>query len=940
MTGTSFEWPTEGAHRVTGLETGLVMGGKFLAPHAAKAALKLAKRVTYRWRVDRDVHGRLNLKYRRRHFRSWLKTIKASDLDQPVEIGGPELAVRLSKWLSERDPAWERNPERLSCARRIIEATYLAILKLADPGLERQLREQWSRGRNEDLIERLVTLTGRSAPVSPEDLSVWLLRRSTERRRLRLAAFDVDADAVDDQLDALRAFVPDLRAGSFRVLVGSFGAGKSEIAEEWHRITISRITESPTSPVPVWLSARDVAASGLESSLAQLAGDVRVRSHGAAIVVDGLDEVDGATAEAIARDARVLVAGDPRSTVLATCRPSVLLESADDIAVDGFSEDAARAFVEALAGGRHLTFKWSDDLIDTIRRPFFALAAGSLIAAGHSAANQVELIDKLVQGALTRPNSSSATSSSDLFKILIRLGVSLTRSSGRLDGLSFQERQSVLSTRLVSRNVSNNASFVLPIFEQWFAAQALIEESDLFAEAISSPEHFDRWRWAVAIATLDGNSDQVDDMIEGCVRSNPGAGAWLIEQITPQKSTSQSADEGSVDPDSVGSRLLRANRAWIDSLGPLSTMLFPIADASKPIRLGTRVTGRFLEVGWSTTAPTADECIPLPDHIQFFSPSDKEWQFRSGGRLPGGIQWPWTKVRDHIASSTLNLLNGPTVLGPMGGIWHQEIRYRTARLLVSESGMRHDPLNRQRVIKAGISLVNQIDPNVENATIQLGSHTVELVDIKDLIAWLQSQGFESLERVAPRSDVLQPSPGGWVWDLYTPEHMARFCAETYGLACVAYDEVANTSFSAFGWSLGHRVIRPFGIFGLVTYQESALGTTPTFAYEMLPEEVLREVISKEEGLIVSTNGRSAVKLLPHPTGDSDDWRKFAEAQAKLTSEWILKNEIKTPFQNISSYNTIIECGHERPVSYVAAQWIWADLNLLSLAKGTFPQLDR
>ncbi|SEP51266.1 hypothetical protein [Amycolatopsis saalfeldensis] len=924
---------------MTGLETGLVMGGKFLAPHAAKAALKLAKKATYRWRVDRDVGRRLNLQYPRRHFRSWLKTIKADDLHQPVELGGPDLAVRLSKWLCERDPAWERNQERLTDARRLVEATYLAILKLADPGLERQLREQWSRGRNEDLIERLVIIAGGSAPVSPEDLSVWLWRRSAERRRLRLAAFDVDADLVDAQLSGLRELVPDIHPGSFRVLVGSFGAGKSEIAEEWHRTAISQNSEISNSAVPVWVSARDVATSGLESSLAQLVGAHRVHSRGTAVVVDGLDEVDSGTAEAIARDARILVASNPRCTVLATCRPSVLLESADDIAVDGFSEDAATTFVEALAGGKYSTLNWSDDLIDTIRRPFFALAAGSLIAAGHSPANQVELIDKLAQNALMRPSNSSATSSRDLFSILISLGVSLTQSNGHLDGLSFQERQAALSTRLVSRNASNHASFVLPIFEQWFAAQALIDEGDLFAEAISGSEHFDKWRWAVAIATLGGTSEQVDNMIEACLRSNPGAGAWIIEQVSPRKSTSPPKAEESIDRDTARSRLLRTHRTWIDSLGPISTTIFPIDDPSNPIRLGARVTGRFLHIGWSTTAPTADECLPLPDHIQLFSPRDENWQLRSGGAVPEGIQWPWTKVRDHIASSTLKALNVPAVFGPEGGVWHREIRYRTARLLMSERSMRHSPLDCQKVIEAGQQLLSQIHPGVQHATIKFGPHAVELADIKDLVTWLQTEGRESLERLVPKPDVLQPASGR-VWDLYTPRHMARFCAEMYGLACVAYEEVADTDFAAFAWSLGHRVIRPFGIIGSLKYHESEMGTIPSFSYEMVPQELLEEITNKEENLVVSSNGRSAVKLLSRSSRDILNWHETAAQHAKKTSEWVLKNGTKTPFQNIYSAGTAIECSHERPVSYATAQWIWQDLRLLSLAQGTFPQLDQ
>jgi hypothetical protein len=158
-----------------------------------------------------------------------------------------------------------------------------------------------------------VQLAGGNSPVSPGDLAVWLYRRSSERRRIRLAAFDVNPSTVEEALQAIGALVPDVPPGSFKALVGSFGAGKSKIAEEWHRSTALRLLNDEQAPFPAWLHARDVVSGGLEAAIAQHVGAAQLRARGIAVVVDELNEVEGATAEAIAHDARVVVAGDPRN---------------------------------------------------------------------------------------------------------------------------------------------------------------------------------------------------------------------------------------------------------------------------------------------------------------------------------------------------------------------------------------------------------------------------------------------------------------------------------------------------------------------------------------------------------------------------------------------------------------------------------------------------
>src|ERR1019366_1944491 len=119
--------------------------------------------------------------------------------------------------------------------------------------------------------------------------AVWLRRRSKERRRIRLAAFDVNAEAIALSLSMVDDLVPVIEPGSFRVLVGPFGAGKSEIAEAWHLQALDELDDD--GPLPVWIHARDVATGGgLDRAVGARVGLSQITSRGVQVVIDGLDE--------------------------------------------------------------------------------------------------------------------------------------------------------------------------------------------------------------------------------------------------------------------------------------------------------------------------------------------------------------------------------------------------------------------------------------------------------------------------------------------------------------------------------------------------------------------------------------------------------------------------------------------------------------------------
>jgi hypothetical protein len=923
---------------VTGLETGAAIAGRFLAPYAAKASLALTRKMRYRWRVDRAVRSRVEVAYSRRQFRAWLKTLSESDLSEPVETAGPQMAIELDRYLGARVPSWRRQPERVSLALRIVEATYLGILKEEDAAVERQLREQWARHRNEDVVTRLVELAGGDAPVSDGDLAVWLRLRSDGRRRTRLAAFGLHPGAVEATMTKISDSLPAVPAGSFRALIGPFGAGKSEIAEEWHLRAVQRFVEDVGTPVPVWIHAREVTAGSLEDAIIRRVGQ-RLRERGVTVVVDGLDEVDNALAESVAYDARVLVATDIRSAALVTCRPGVLPEADDHLHATPLSEDDARALVESIAGQGHHTWRWTQELMETVRRPFFALAAGTLIAAGEIPTGQADLMTKLVERVLESGSTAATTSSGEVFAVLTTLALSLTRSNGANDGLSFRERKLARSSRLISHDAGDRVTFSLPVFQQWFTAQALLtDDADLLHEALAAPASFDRWRWAIAIAVLGAKPDRTDDLVEACLAMNPGAGAWIIEQVSQGRRPWGDRADPPLDPQVARHRLLRATRCWVNAIGSLAPWIFPVGDADEPIRLGMHVHGHQVQFAWSDAPRASDEAVELARPLSPFQPHNDEWLMLRGGPVLPAEHWPWTWTRDDISNQMLPLLDHASLLGPPGGVWHQEARYRVARAVMRSTSVLHPSLSRTQVIKTGEEMLTLTRSSEAPTKFQLGSKIVTDDQVADLVEWLKGEDFDLIVRPVPVPDLTLPSAGGSAWSVYSPEGLVRFCAEMLGLACTAYEEMADTVFSSFNWSLGHNACRPFGVVGRVHYGTS-FGGTPILSFQELPRELLLDEIEADDRLVVSANGKAAV-LLDEPPPDDSRLDREANAYFARLTEWAAKTGLDSPFWSLSSGSTIIHSSHDRAASLQAASWMWHDLRRLSLGRGTFPQLGR
>ncbi|WP_129586619.1 hypothetical protein [Microterricola viridarii] len=931
----------EGKGEVSGIEVVVPLVGKAAAPIAGQLAAKLVKSATLRWRVARKVRASSDIQYPGRLYRRWLKQLNLKALTEPVEVGGPRLALDLDQYFSV-ESTWRDGISHHSSAILLVEATYDAMIALADQADADILRDHWARARHEQLLHAFSQEFGAPMRLTPSDEAQLLRRASAARRRVRLEPFGIDEEVISAAFDSLRTRVPVVAPGEVRVLIGPVGSGKSEVAEDWFLSTVDRFAVEAAATRPIWLHAREMRNDSLETNVARTMSVDALATRGASIVVDGLDEVEAALAARIVAEAKVFAGTHKKSGALLTCRPGVLESTRDHSHLEGLSQEEATLLIERVAGSARVTWSWNPLLADAVRRPFFALAAAIAIREGERPTGQADLIARLVQRALSSESAASAAvRSSEIYALLIRMAIEATRTGNVRDGLTFQERQQVRASTLVHERVADQSlEFTLPIFQQWFAAQGVLADPATTLSAIESLESFDRWRWVLAIAGIASSEEQLDSLLEQVFLWNPGAGAWLLTQIAEGHSWFRPSASAPIESENAKARLLRATRAVVSSIGPLAPTMFPINAPDDPIVLGVRTDGSQVSSGWLSDSSGGDRVIDLPVDVGPFRQEREGWRFWRSGAIPEGAEWPWLLPVDRIASSSLDLLNRTSLFGPENGVWRTESAYRTARSLIGQQSILHAPMSRELLLDRASALL-QHTPEPETTLFVTGNRRIPGLDLLNLVAVLNASTRKEFGRLVPRPDFpAKKAESTWVWDIYSDEQLQRFYAETFGLACVAYDEAVSTVFLKFAWAMGTGAQGEFGVIAHLDFRGTGLlgARSPGITSAVVPLDALGPALRHSDLPAYWSSNHRAVVTLSGVTESTENWVSRHMRHEHQPGKFASSN----PFARGSSYSTSVAdaSSHSRPASQKAANWLWADLQALNLGRGTFPQLDR
>ncbi|MGO9386297.1 MAG: NACHT domain-containing protein [Mycobacterium sp.] len=741
------------------------------------------------------------------------------------------------------------------------------------------------------------------APRTPYEIMgrATYLERSTATAIERTRARRRGAGLSDEQLSrslSLRSPVPgelsgdEFPPGSFRVLTGPLGAGKSDVAEEWFGELVSQASADAAARVPVWLKMKELDGP-LEAALAGEIGHEVLSTSGCDVVVDGLDErtEDAATMLSQASD---FVGRWPQCRVLLTSRemPVEMLKSAFDtrlqIRVDDLPKSQAEQIITTVAGSD--VGDLGAQLEQAITRPLFAVLVGRHAGALHGATSISELIDLVVADVVEAEGY-------ELYSELRTLAVQSVRTGRAVDPTSFTTADTAAKIRrspLVSSD-GRHCSFALATFEQWFAAKALLEGEVLPAEILTSLQSFDRWKYVLAIVLAAGEPSHADEIIAAVARWNPGAASWIVMETQRGGLTRPRPNLSREDWEHVGNRIRLATHAWLDGVGPV------VAQAFFPFR--QRGCTQFDEttVAVSVDGPSqvsiawmpshAGRLEPLPRVVQQSRVKDVKPRVLRHGPVSGGINWVWNRTLEELAND---------ISGEFLNIF----------------------------LHTGQQLPGVAQEEKRDLDAAWQAHRAAAADPTGQQSWkIENPRY-------PYPDI-DPTPGN-PWGSFNVDTMAQRVKVVVGAAMTCYLELSNAVLPNFGITLARRGLMPVEFFGVMHYSASQ----PRSPYEFFgPREPTVSYLLKPLHRGSGHDDPPTANRVSLTIND-DRHKQIMDDKDALYAEFRSYLESKPEYAPFAGAFTItigkIDVLSTTPATRLAIAWLWDDLKRLRFVEGMLP----
>ncbi|MBJ7295162.1 MAG: CHAT domain-containing protein [Dolichospermum sp.] len=745
-----------------------------------------------------------------------------------------------------------------------------------------------------------------------EELKADARRKCIKHFRIAVSSQEDAVSLADDLSIGVPPLDLKMVSGKVILLVGQLGVGKTLIAQRLFQQAIQKAEESPNAPIPIYLeSTQWQQAETLQKSVENAANGLGdLKTQGAVVILDGLDEVETRRASEILSDAHALVECE-KTTVIITSRPTQHTNEIkeNNIEVPVLSDEQAYSLIERVTKQQINAFtslNWNEAIRDAIHRPLFALIlAGYLQKDAAKAPRSIgELLSWLVEDALDKVNAERS-SCDQLLKRLATLLIECGGNKIRATDVAptRDALQPLLASRLVVEPSRGTISFPLRILTEWFAALSLADDPSRVIDFVEDPQQLENWRYPLIIATANFNNEVVSQLLIPIAEKYPAFAAEIIRD----SSTRWGSDEISLPLSyKCSEQILIAMKAWVKGISsPLSELIAPIQQNGTLRAIGVLTDRSRLEAAWYNGCEEQN-IIDLP--LDWNNPNSQEWHNWISGKSsrPGHESaWSWRWTLNELISNLSQHIQYPILPVDSRSIireaaWRAAIaiiKYRqNQRLTTLKYWEIHEiPLNE---IEETLSKVEaQAKLNYYITLPDIGSplkvQDYYLKQLRKEVEYIKSLGRSTLHNPWPN---LNRILGEQDCEEFNLEQLRIRATKIYKAALDAYQEITNTWFKPLIPGMKRAAMLPVLLVGAIApsdpqpYDPKPFGNYVDFDLflEALPEKTENEVdivinknrldfnvsdnrvdIANEKLIYLRPKSAVWIKYIPHTTGFSD-----------------------------------------------------------------------
>ena len=428
------------------------------------------------------------------------------------------------------------------------------------------------------------------------------------------------------------------------------GSGKTLAAERLFQRAVNSAISDSSQPFPLFVGARDLKEPLREYIERSLQGNADPFDPRVLLIVDGVDELGSIRALDIYHQVKVYVDANQRATVISTARALPGLEvMGEELRLNRLTEEES-ADLTARVSGQVLesrdTYQWPESIRNAVSLPLFALMIGSLLRHNPrlTFATPGEVIEQLANKALEQVQGNSE----ELDRLLQELAVKSTDDGTRVRLSSITpvlaKQRLLRDSRLIEQS-SDTVDFALPIFREWCAARALIEETIGVGHF---QQNSDRWLPSLSVVL----SSEYDDLRNSLMAHLISTDAGLASLLLKEHNQNLVDDEGEIlhlgTGEGAGTKLRQAMTHWKAGLGDLFAEIGPIGRDGEVATLGVELSDQFLTTAWYAGESDLPPVVRLKE-FEWTLRYSPEWPTISSSSLSQKIRDPfwWSYVETH-----------------------------------------------------------------------------------------------------------------------------------------------------------------------------------------------------------------------------------------------------------------------------------------------------